>query len=181
MSGGAPRAPRDDLKNQRATLGGGGHWIGNPERKAPREKRKRPGETGVPGLQNKNLKDGEPAEKGRDGHIAPSVRETPCVREGTSPEATPVPPCQPQKPRPFSREKRGGEPEAPCRETSCSKQKGKLPGEQPASQPSKENPARHRAGERQHSPGRRSRPNPGTGANGNRARRRRAKTHFSVG
>ena len=123
MSGGAPRAPRDDLKNQRATLGRGGHWIGNPELKAPREKRKRPGETGVPGLQNKNLKDGEPAEKGRDGHIAPSVRETPCVRERTSPEATPVPPCQPQKPRPFSREKRGGEPEAPCRETSCSNRK----------------------------------------------------------
>ena len=141
----------------------GGHWIGNPELKAPREKRKRPGETGVPGLQNKNLKDGEPAEKGRDGHIAPSVRETPCVREGTSPEATPVPPCQPQKPRPFSREKRGVEPEAPCRETSCSKQKGKLPGEQPVSQPSEENPARHRAGERQHQPGRRSRPNPRRG------------------
>ena len=127
---------------------------------------------------NKNLKDGEPAEKGRDGHIAPSVRETPCIREGTSPEATPVPPCQPQKPRPFSREKRGGESEAPCRETSCSKQKGKLPGEQPASQPSEENPARHRAGERQHPPGRRSRPNPRWGRNGNRARRRRAKTHF---
>ena len=46
------------------------------------------------------------------------------------------------------------------RETSCSKQKVKLPGEQPASQPSEENPARHRAGERQHPPGRRSRPNP---------------------
>ena len=38
--------------------------------------------------------------------------------------------------------------------------KGKTPGEQPASQPSEENPARHRAGERQHPPGRRSRPNP---------------------
>ena len=32
--------------------------------------------------------------------------------------------------------------------TSRSKQEGKLPGEQPASQPSEENPARHRAGER---------------------------------
>ena len=40
----------------------------------------------------------------------------------------------------------------------------KPPGEQPASQPSEENPARHRAGERQHPPGRRSRPNPRTGA-----------------
>ena len=40
----------------------------------------------------------------------------------------------------------------------------KLPGEQPASQPSEENPARHRAGERQHPSGRRSRPNPRTGA-----------------
>ena len=75
-------------------------------------------------------------------------------------------------------EKRGVESEAPCKETSCTKLKGKLPGEQPASQPSEENPARHRAGERQHPPGRRSRPNP-DGANGNRARRRRAKTHFS--
>ena len=27
----------------------GGHWKGNPELKAPREKRKRPGETGRPG------------------------------------------------------------------------------------------------------------------------------------
>ena len=95
--------------------------------------------------------------------LPPAAGKTPCVREGTSPEATPVPPCQPQKPRPSSREKRGGEPEAPCRETSCSKQKGKLPGEQPASQPSEENPARHRAGERQHPPGRRSRPNPRQG------------------
>ena len=42
-------------------------------------------------------------------------------------------------------------------------QKVKLPGEQPASQPSEENPARHRAGERQHPPGRRSRPNPRRG------------------
>ena len=75
----------------------------------------------------------------------------------------PVPPCQPQKTRPFAREKRGVEPEAPCIETSCSKQKGKLPGEQPVSQPSEENPARHRAGERQHPPGRRSRPNPRRG------------------
>ena len=101
--------------------------------------------------------------KVENGHIAPSVRETPWVREGTSPEATPVPSCQPQKTRPFSREKRGVEPEAPCIETSCLKQKGKLPGEQPASQPSEENPARHRAGERQHPPGRRSRPNPRRG------------------
>ena len=51
----------------------------------------------------------------------------------------------------------------PCIETSCSKQKGKIPGEQPASQPSEENPARHRAGERQHPPGRRSRLNPRRG------------------
>ena len=57
-------------------------------------------------------------------------------------------------------EKRGVESEAPCRKTSRSKQKGKLPGEQPANQPSEENPARHHAGERQHPPGRRSRPNP---------------------
>ena len=80
--------------------------------------------------------------------------------EGTLPEATPVPQCQHQKPRPSSREKRGVEPEAPCRKTSCSKQEGKLPGEQPASQPCGENPARHRAGERQHPLGSRSRPNP---------------------
>ena len=68
-----------------------------------------------------------------------------------------------RKPRPSPREKRGVEPEAPCRETSCPKQEGKLPGEQPASQPSEENPTRHRAGERQHPPGRRSRPNPRRG------------------
>ena len=80
------------------------------------------------------------------------------------PEATPVPPSQPQKPRPSSRGKRGVEAEAPCIETSCSNEKDKLPGEQPASQPSEENPARHRAGERQHPSGRRSRPNPRTGA-----------------
>ena len=56
----------------------GGHWIGNPELKAPREKRKRPGETGVPGLQNKNLKDGEPAEKGRRTHCPQRQGNTIC-------------------------------------------------------------------------------------------------------
>ena len=99
----------------------GGHWIGNPELKAPREKRKRPGETGRPGTSEQEPQGWRTSLEGRDGHRAPSVRETPWVREGTPPEATPVPPSQPQKPRPFSRGKRGVEAEAPCIETSCSK------------------------------------------------------------
>ena len=41
----------------------GGHWNGSPELKAPREKRRDQEKRGNPGLQNKNLKDGEPAEK----------------------------------------------------------------------------------------------------------------------
>ena len=102
--------------------------------------------------------------EGRDGHRAPSARETPWVREGTPPEATPVPPSQPQKPRPFPRGKRGVEAEAPCRETSCSKIERQT-SRRAASKPTQRGkPPRHRAGERQHPSGRRSRPNPRTGA-----------------
>ena len=103
--------------------------------------------------------------EGRDGHRAPSARETPWVREGTPPEATPVPPSQPQKPRPFPRGKRGVEAEAPCIETSWLENR-KINFQESSQQanPARKNPARHRAGERQHPSGRRSRPNPRTGA-----------------
>ena len=96
--------------------------------------------------------------------MLPASGKIPWVREGTSPEATPVPPSQPQKPRPSSMEKRGVEAEAPCIETSCSKIE-REPSRRAASKPTKrgKNPARHRAGERQHPPGRRSRPNPRRG------------------
>ena len=94
----------------------GGHWIGNPELKAPREKRKRPGETG-----------------------RPQDFRTRTLRMANQPRKVETDTVHP----------------------ASGKHHGK--GEQPASQPSEENPARHRAGERQHPPGRRSRPNPRRG------------------
>ena len=163
MSGGARRAPHKRTEEPESHPRKGGHWIGNPELKAPREKRRDQEKRETRDFRTITSRMANQPRKVEMDTLLPASGKTPWVREGTSPEATPVPPCQPQKIRPFSREKRGVEPKAPCIETSCSKQKGKLPGEQPASQPSEENPARHRAGERQHPPGRRSRPNPRRG------------------
>ena len=99
----------------------GGPLEREPRTQGTTREAKRPWETGKPVTSEQEPQGWRTSREGRDGHRAPSARETPWVREGTPPEATPVPPSQPQKPRPFPRGKRGVEAEAPCLETSCSK------------------------------------------------------------
>ena len=103
--------------------------------------------------------------EGRDGHRAPSARETPWVREGNAArsdtrtakpasETTTLPPGEKR------RRSRGTLP----RNKLLENRKINFQESSQQANPARKNPARHRAGERQHPSGRRSRPNPRTGA-----------------